>query len=41
MVSLGTGGMCIARGWEGKGGGDLSEEPLESKYDANSNCGEV
>lgn len=29
--------MCIARGWEGKGGGVLSEEPLESKYDANSN----
>lgn len=30
-----------ARGWEGKGGGVHSEEPLESKYDANSNWGEV
>lgn len=30
-----------ARGWEGKGGGFPSEEPLASKYDANSNWGEV
>lgn len=30
-----------ARGWEGKEGGVHSEELSESKYDANSNWGEV
>lgn len=30
-----------ARGWEGKGGGVHSEEPSGSKYDADSNWGEV
>ena len=37
VFSFRTDGICIARGWEGKGGGVLSEEPLESKYDAHSN----
>ena len=31
--------MC--GGWEGRGGSVHSEEPLESKYDANSDLGEV